>query len=349
MNPLIKDYLLKKQQERDQLEQSSGPTTMQSIGSALAGAGAGIMGRDPLAAMQSVQGQQSQAKKQKLDAFDRSNDMELKGMEMDRAIGIEDKRVAREDEKYGLEQDLMGREQDIDSMESQLSRQLGNKMMPNYDFSKMNAFQINQKLPSLEKIYSIEQKKLDRSDARADKAFQNQVKLDEKQKVSDEKNAASVLEIKGRALNIDQQLELVENQILAKGTSELFGEEDEVMSRRINEVAIDIAKLMDPGSVARPSEVESILKGLISPSATKMTNKSAIKLIRTARSDVKNRLQIAYDIRGLKNPNAIVPGEIADNMSIKRNPDAIVPGEIADNMSIKRNARIQEVKKLLKK
>jgi len=311
MNPLIKDYLLKKQQERDQLEQSSGPSTMQSIGSALAGAGAGIMGRDPLAAMQSIQGQQSQAKKQKLDAFDRSNDMELKGMEMDRAIGIEDKRVAREDEKYGLEQDLMGREQDINSMESQLARQLGSKMMPKHDFGKMNAFQINQKLPSLEKIYSIEQKKLDRSDARADKSFQNQVKLDEKKKVSDEKNLASVLEIKSRGVNIDQTLQLVIDQIGAKGTSELFGEEDEVMSRRINEVATDMAKLMDPGSVARPSEVEAMIKGLVSPSATKMTNKSAIKILKTAQSDVKNRLKIAYDIRGLKDPDASTSGEPA--------------------------------------
>jgi len=268
--------------------------------------------------------------------------MELKGMEMDRAIGIEDKKVAREDEKYMVEQDLKGREQDIDSMESQLARQLGNKMMPNYDFGKMNAFQINQKLPSLEKIYSIEQKKLDRSDARADKAFQNQVKADEKQKVSDDKNAASVLEVKGRALTIDQTLELIENQVLAKGTSELFGEEDEVMIRRMNEVATDMAKLADPSSVARPSEVELILKGLISPSATKMTNATALKIIEAARSDVKNRLKVAYDIRGLKDPDAIVPGKPVDNMSV-------VPGKPADNMSIERNTKIQEIKKLLKK
>ena len=328
MNPLIKDYLLKKQQERDQLEQSSGPSTMQSIGSALAGAGAGIMGRDPLAAMQSVQGQQSQAKKQKLDAFDRSNDMELKGMEMDRAIGIEDKRVAREDEKYGLEQDLMSREQDIDSMESQLARQLGSKMMPKHDFGKMNAFQINQKLPSLEKIYSIEQKKLDRSDARADKSFQNQVKLDEKQKASDEKKKASVIEIEDRSRNINDNIDLLIEQVKKKGTYELFGEENSVMDRRVNEIATDMAKLTDPGSVARPSEVEMFAKGLITSSMTDNRNSTAENILKTFKKDIASRVDNAYKVRGLENPNT---------------------SKSVDNMSAGRNTRIQEIKKLLKK
>lgn len=72
-------------------------------------------------------------------------------------------------------------ESDPSSPESKLAQQLAQKMVPGMQkWGEMNAAQINKMLPGLQKIYEIESRKLDRIEAREDRKWQNAMKLDEK-------------------------------------------------------------------------------------------------------------------------------------------------------------------------
>jgi hypothetical protein len=59
-----------------------------------------------------------------------------------------------------------------------------------------------------------------------------------------------------------------------------------------------MAKLSDPSSVARPSEVEGFKKGLVS-AGLGTRNKTAKDLLANFESEVNTRADNAYEIRGL--------------------------------------------------
>lgn len=60
-------------------------------------------------------------------------------------------------------------EDDVNSPESNLARTLAKKMLPSGKFDSLSATDIKRALPNITKVYEIEQKKLDRGDARADR------------------------------------------------------------------------------------------------------------------------------------------------------------------------------------
>lgn len=137
------------------IDETSGYDLSGNAAAALASLGAAFQGSNSLQAAQSVLDSNRKADQRKLEDFDKGRAGKVQQYDMDRKLT----QSSRDDEK-------LAREADANSQESALARDLAKRLAPNFDFSKMSAAQINEKIPSLTKIYDIEQKKLDRQDAR---------------------------------------------------------------------------------------------------------------------------------------------------------------------------------------
>lgn len=163
----VTDYIRKKYnldpystEERDELvtanEQSKNPML-----AALAGFGAGISGGDVGQAFgQATQAQQA-GTTNALKSFDQNRANTIQGFEFDRSLS----KAGREDRDDLAAQDKLARESDPASPESGLARDLATKMIPGRSFEGMNAKQINTLIPSLTKIYDIQQQRLNRQDS----------------------------------------------------------------------------------------------------------------------------------------------------------------------------------------
>jgi hypothetical protein len=125
-----------------------------------------------------------------------------------------------------------------------------------------------------------------------------QIKKDERSTANLDKKMQSMNEVEDRRRNIEDNLKLVEDMIKEDGTFEMFGSHNADLDRRIDMIATDMAKLADPSSVARPSEVEMFKKGLVS-SGFGTKNSTALDLIKNFRSEVTSRADNAYNVRGL--------------------------------------------------
>lgn len=135
----------------------------------IAGIGAGLQGKSVSDTMDTISKARETKRTQKLADFDKQREQTISKIKFDQEM-----------KDYEDKDTLRAREQDINSQESQLARTLAGKMLPSKDFSQMTAAQINKALPSLTKMYEIEQKKLDRQDARSLLGAAKQEKLDEK-------------------------------------------------------------------------------------------------------------------------------------------------------------------------
>ena len=127
-----------------------------------------------------------------------------------------------------------------------------------------------------------------------------QAKAEEKALSANEKKMASMNEVEDRRRNIEDNLNLVEDSIKKDGTYEMFGSHNADLDRRVDMIATDMAKLSDPSSVARPSEVEMFKKGLVQSGAFQRDG-TALDLIKNFRSEVNKRADNAYEVRGLSN------------------------------------------------
>lgn len=121
-----------------------------------------------------------------------------------------------------------------------------------------------------------------------------------------EKRRQQVLEVENFTGNIDRNIQAVQDMIDKTGTFELMGPEGQVMDRRLTEIATDLAKLADPGSVAREGEVKLMRQGLVDSGLLGLgtSNRTAKEVLEALRSDVKQRRAEAYNVRGLDIPGA---------------------------------------------
>jgi hypothetical protein len=120
------------------------------------------------------------------------------------------------------------------------------------------------------------------------------------------KQRQQIAEIQERHANILDNIKALEDQINKSGTYEMFGPESGDMERRLNNIATDMAKLTDPESVARSSEVEGFRKGLFQPGLFTQ-NDTAKESLKHFRDEIDKRLQTAYRIRGI-DPAAVGGG-----------------------------------------
>lgn len=119
-----------------------------SFGTGLAGGDAGSAGSAFL--------KNEQAKKDnRLNVFDKG-----------RSAILDDVKSGQDLMKFEEDQALAKREGDQNSQETSIYRAIGSEMMPNFDFSKMNARQIKALIPSTTKLYEIQQKKIKDSEDR---------------------------------------------------------------------------------------------------------------------------------------------------------------------------------------
>lgn len=130
---------------------------------------------------------------------------------------------------------------------------------------------------------------------RGERADAKEVKVADKQ----DKKAQAMFEIEDRRKNINDNLDTLDTMIKDDGTWEMFGEHNQNIDRKLDQIATDMAKLMDPSSVARPSEVEQIKKGLMTPTNK---NSTARQILMDFKNEVKTRADSAYNIRGLEKP-----------------------------------------------
>lgn len=143
---------------------------------ALAALGAGIAGRDPM----SVRGAFDARRKEIDDKFTGDFDRKRQKILQDFDINQKFTQAERADKTYKEQEELKLREQDPSSEESKLAQNLAAKMLPSKDFSGMSAAQINKLLPSIQKFYDVEQRKIDRADAREQRNFERERARNEK-------------------------------------------------------------------------------------------------------------------------------------------------------------------------
>lgn len=124
-----------------------------------------------------------------------------------------------------------------------------------------------------------------------------------------EKKRQQVLEVENFTSNIDRNIDAIKAQIDKTGTFELTGPEGAVMDRRLTEIATDLAKLADPGSVARSDEVKLMRQGLVDSGFLGLAtrNETAKAVLDALKGDVKQRRAAAYLSRGLDLPDGAAP------------------------------------------
>ena len=124
-----------------------------------------------------------------------------------------------------------------------------------------------------------------------------------------DKRRQQVLEVENFTSNIDRNIDAIKAQIDKTGTFELAGPEGAVMERRLTEIATDLAKLADPGSVAREGEVKLMRQGLVDSGFLGLAtrNETAKAVLDALKGDVKQRRAAAYLARGLDTPDGAAP------------------------------------------
>jgi hypothetical protein len=134
------------------------------------------------------------------------------------------------------------------------------------------------------------------------------------EKASTDKKKQQVLEVDNFVGNIKRNIKLVKDQIAKTGTFELTGPEGAINERRLTEIATDMAKLADPGSVAREGEVMLMRKGLVDTGVVGGLTRDATAqaVLDALDADVDRRRQEAYLVRGLDMGAPARPATAAD-------------------------------------
>lgn len=132
-----------------------------------------------------------------------------------------------------------------------------------------------------------------------------------------EKKRQQVLEVENFTSNIDRNIDAIKSQIDKTGTFELTGPEGAVMDRRLTEIATDLAKLADPGSVARSDEVKLMRQGLVDSGFLGLAtrNETAKAVLDALKGDVKQRRAAAYLSRGLDLPDGAAPAAMPTGLT----------------------------------
>lgn len=112
----------------------------------IAGLGAAIAGNDVGRAVTTVMDRQKSARDDKLSSFDKS-----------RSRALQDFQTSTSLDTYDENQALKSRLQDPNSFESKLARETAQKMMPDKDFTGMNAATLERAIPSITKLYQADQ------------------------------------------------------------------------------------------------------------------------------------------------------------------------------------------------
>lgn len=143
---------------------------------AIAALGAGFSGKDPGSAGMGVLNARKADKRQALDDFDKG-----------RANKLQENALGREAEKYGRDEETRMRESDPNSAESKFAQEAAKRMGYKGDLSQVTATKFKGFSPVLEKMYQVEQSRLNRMDQRDFQRSLLDDRKDTKQREAEEK------------------------------------------------------------------------------------------------------------------------------------------------------------------
>lgn len=121
----------------------------------------------------------------------------------------------------------------------------------------------------------------------------------EDRKVAKENQAKSAQknqrEFEKRKAAIDNRLDAIAKMIGEKGTYEMLGSHNKDLDSALTSVAIDSAKLFDPESVARESEVAAFKSMMFEPGVS-TANKTALDVVSNFKKMIQERADLARDV-----------------------------------------------------
>jgi len=284
MNPMIQDYLKKKYgiEDRQKIvdeneEMASGPNWR----AGLAALGAGLSGQNAASAGMGILKDQEDRANKRLSDFDtlakNESDTQSKLYELlQKKNESELKRSS--DEKEAKEK-----------LEFQGMQNQANRENQRYIASLLNS-----------QKEKTAKNRLDDKKELAD--YRHELALELKNDSKKIKDQELLEEVENRRQEIGNNLNDLDKMVEEDGTYELFGPHNEILNGKLNAVATDTAKLFDPKSVARPSEVDQALKSLFQASPVKLSNDTARAIIKKYKEDIDRRAGTAYKVRGLQDP-----------------------------------------------
>lgn len=167
--------------------------------------------------------------------------------------------------------------------------------------------------------FEAEQKlKRDQRLAESQNATRTAQREEERQIKTEEKRRESTVEIENRSRNILNNLARFEQSIKDYGSQVITGSEPKIREALLDEIAQDMAKLVDPNSVARPSEVELARASLPQASETFTFDSSVLEQIQALRERVQDRVRTAYEVRGIETPGSQAGGSAGEGQIIER-------------------------------
>lgn len=291
------------------------------IASAFAGFGAGLRGKDVSQTFDSAMNSSQAKTKKAIEDFDKARDQKKQDFAFDRDV-----------DKAQRENDAVAEAKDPMSARSKAAQDM---LVQDYGMdpaiaSKMTAEQVEARLPGLKNKLDREMKEREFSEKQKDRQLQREqmqsnkdIARADKKEVKDEKKKIALNEVEDRRRNIEDNIARLEQMIEENGTYETFGSHNALMEGYLNDIATDMSKLKDPGSVARPSEVEGELKGLFKSGDLSLTNATAKDILKKYREKVNERANTAYQVRGLDNPGgrpATVETKVIDGVTFKKVP-----------------------------
>lgn len=203
---------------------------------------------------------------------------------------------------------------DLDSEVSKLTSQLAVKAGLIKPGTKMSAMALKSSGVNLGNLLAT----IESANARRDSALlsresrlsERQGRIDARKDEEDlkrlDKRKLITEEVEDRRRNLQNNLKEWERIIKETGTGEVFGSENEQLMGLQTDIATDMAKLADPKSAAMSAEVEKYRKVLPKIGAfAPMTNKTATDLLQNIGDKVNQRVEQAYAVRGIKNPDSI--------------------------------------------
>jgi hypothetical protein len=177
---------------------------------------------------------------------------------------------------------------------------------------------------------------------------------EEKQAQKQEKDLKALKEVETRKRTIEDNIERAKSIISKYGTFEMTGPQSEELNSIIDEISVDMAKLQDPDSVARPNEVALVRKNLVPEGVLGklgMSNKTAINLLEKFKNRVEERAKTAYQVRGIKAPTGeeAVKSNQMKNQETKKEQTQNIESRIEKVLKANPRATRQQVIDALKK
>lgn len=140
------------------------------------------------------------------------------------------------------------------------------------------------------------------------RAQEKEAAIEAKKEASQEKQKQSMNEVSDRYLNIKDNISKLKGLVEQTGGGSFLGPENKQMDQYITGIATDMAKLVDPSSVARETEVEGFKKMLFEPGVgTALGNRTSTlqSVLKNFEDMVDKRLDTAYKIRGIEKPEQV--------------------------------------------